>query len=211
MKIQLAIDDLTLEEAITLVTVIEKEIDVIEIGTPLVYQEGMRAVTTMKKRFPKKEVLADLKIMDAGYYEAKMAFQAGADYVTVLGVTDDLTIEGCLRAGKEMGKQIVVDMICVKELEKRIERLETLGVSMLAVHVGTDQQAEGRRPIDDLKLMKRCCRLAEISVAGGLSLDTLSEYAQLQPQILIVGGGLTHAKNPRETAEGIRKKIKEWE
>lgn len=211
MKIQLAIDDLTLEEAITLVTAIEKEIDVIEIGTPLVYKEGMRAVATMKKRFPQKEVLADLKIMDAGYYEARMAFQAGADYVTVLGVTDDLTIEGCLQAGKEMGKQVVVDMICVKELEKRIERLETLGVSMLAVHVGTDQQAEGRRPIDDLKLMKRYCGQAEISVAGGLSLDTVSEYAQLQPQILIVGGGLTHAKDPGETAKGIRKKIKEWE
>jgi len=30
-------------------------------------------------------VLADLKIMDAGEHEANLAFEAGADIVTVLG------------------------------------------------------------------------------------------------------------------------------
>ena len=40
------------------------------------------------------EVLCDAKIMDAGAYEAQLAYDAGADYVTVLGITDDLTIKG---------------------------------------------------------------------------------------------------------------------
>ena len=40
-------------------------------GTPFVYQEGLRAVQIFKERFPDKEVLADMKIMDDGYYEAE--------------------------------------------------------------------------------------------------------------------------------------------
>ena len=65
----------------------------------------------MKEHFPDKEVLADMKIMDAGFYEAEEALKAGADYVTVLGVTDNLTIQGCKEAAEKYGKEIVVDMI----------------------------------------------------------------------------------------------------
>ena len=46
MKLQLALDDLTMEEAFDLVEKVRDSIDIIEIGTPFVYQEGMRAVET---------------------------------------------------------------------------------------------------------------------------------------------------------------------
>ena len=45
----------------------------------------MEPVRRIKERFPCLEVLCDTKIMDAGAYEARLAFEAGADYVTVLG------------------------------------------------------------------------------------------------------------------------------
>ena len=96
MKLQIALDDLTMEEALVLMDTVQNHVDIIEIGTPFIYEYGMEAVRTMKKRYPDKEILADMKIMDAGYYEAEEALKAGADYVTVLAVTDlDLA------AGKE--------------------------------------------------------------------------------------------------------------
>lgn len=61
MKLQLALDDLTLEKALELTEKVQDYIDIIEIGTPFVYQEGMRAVEAFRERFPKKEVLADMK------------------------------------------------------------------------------------------------------------------------------------------------------
>ena len=86
-------------------------------------------------------------------------FDAGADYVTVLGVTDVLTIQSCIRAAKEAGKQVVVDMICVDDLPARVRLLEEAGADMLAVHTGTDQQAAGRKPIDDLiTMLKRAVK-----------------------------------------------------
>lgn len=109
-----------MEGALELVKKVRDYIDIIEIGTPFVYEYGMQAVRTMKEHFPDKEILADMKIMDAGYYEAEEALKAGADYVTVLGVTDNLTIQGCKEAAEKYGKEIVVDMICVENMEERI-------------------------------------------------------------------------------------------
>ncbi len=43
-------------------------------------------------------VFADLKTMDAGEPEAEIAFEAGADLVSVLGSADDSTIAGAVKA-----------------------------------------------------------------------------------------------------------------
>ena len=209
MKLQLALDDLALDDALELTEKVQDYIDIIEIGTPFVYQEGMRAVKTFKERFPEKEILADMKIMDAGYYESEEALKVGADYVTVLGITDNLTIKGCIDAAEKYGKEIVVDMICAPDLPRRIRELENLGAHGLAVHVGTDQQAAGRKPIDDLRVMAEHCKAAKISVAGGISADTTPEYAALKPEVLIVGSGITHAKNPVKAAKEIKKSMEE--
>lgn len=88
-----------------------------------------------------KEILCDGKIMDAGGYEAELAYKAGADYVTVLAVTDNLTIKDVVLATKAAGKKVMVDMICVPDLKSRIPEFEKLGVDVLSVHTGVDQQA----------------------------------------------------------------------
>ena len=67
MKLQLALDDITLEDALSLVRTVRDYIDIIEIGTPFVIEYGMEAVRVMKKWSSRKmEILADLKIMECG-------------------------------------------------------------------------------------------------------------------------------------------------
>ena len=87
MKLQLALDDIPLAAVLALVEHVRAYIDIIEVGTPFLYAEGLAAVRELRRRFPEKEILADMKIMDAGEYETRQALAAGADYVTVLGVT----------------------------------------------------------------------------------------------------------------------------
>ena len=203
MKLQLALDDITLENAVKLVNEVQDYIDIIEIGTPMVIEYGMNIVRTMKEHFPEKEILADLKIMDAGYYEAEEALKAGADYITVLGVTDNLTVKGCVDAANAYHGQVVVDMICVEDLEKRIQTMEELGAHFVSVHVGVDQQAAGRTPLDDLAIMKQVAKTAKISVAGGISKDTLSAYKEYEPDVIIIGSGITHSETPALTAKMI--------
>ncbi|MGG3448298.1 orotidine 5'-phosphate decarboxylase / HUMPS family protein, partial [Domibacillus aminovorans] len=65
MKLQLALDLVNIPEGIAVVKEVEQFVDVVEIGTPVIINEGLRAVKEMKEAFPNLTVLADLKVMDA--------------------------------------------------------------------------------------------------------------------------------------------------
>jgi len=208
MKLQLALDDLTIQQSIELLHKVETYVDIIEIGTPFMMMEGMKATQEIKKRFPDHEVLCDTKIMDAGAYEAEIAFDAGADYVTVLGITDIATIEACVNKAIEYGRKVVVDMICVPDLPQRIKVLEEIGVEYLAVHTGVDQQANGRTPLDDLIEMKEATKNAKIAVAGGLKSSNLYLYMPYAPDIIIVGGGILNAPDPVKETKMIKEILK---
>ncbi len=201
MKLQLALDDITLTEALELVGRVQHHVDVVEVGSPFIIEEGMRPVRALREAFPGLEVLADTKIMDAGAYEAAQTFEAGAHYCTVLGVTDDRTIEGCLEAAERYGAAVYVDMICVPDIPSRVSRLEALGVRHLGVHTGVDQQAAGRTPLEDLAVMRASSVHSQISVAGGITPDTIDGYIDVGADVVIVGSGITHAKNPDVVAQ----------
>ena len=123
----------------------------------------------------------------------------------MLGVTDILTVKGCLAVAAEFGKTIVVDMICEPDLASRIKQLEAVGVRALAVHTGVDQQAAGRTPLDDLRVMKSASRSSRIFVAGGINATTLPDYARRGADVVIVGGGICHAKDPVAAARTIHR------
>lgn len=167
MKLQLAIDTLDSDQAIQLMHRVGKYIDIIEVGTPLIIKEGVQAVKKIKQAFPNHTVLADLKIMDAGEFEAGIAFEAGADIVTVLGTTHDSTIAGCVKAAKQFGGQIMADMICVQNLADRAGQIEKLGVDYICVHTAFDEQSSGASPLEELKTVTQAITVAGAAVAGG--------------------------------------------
>jgi len=102
LKLQLALDMLSTEEALKLVKETAEHIDIIEIGTPLIKHEGVKLIRVMREKFPDKTILVDLKTMDVGEYESNFCFEAGADIVTVLGVADIDTTRGSIRSCKEV-------------------------------------------------------------------------------------------------------------
>ncbi|MDZ6245601.1 3-hexulose-6-phosphate synthase, partial [Klebsiella pneumoniae] len=209
MKLQLAIDELNLAQALLATEKLKKYIDIIEVGTPFLIDAGREAVKQLKEQFPDKEVLCDAKIMDAGAYEAKLAYDVGADYVTVLAVTDDLTIKGCVDEARKQGKKVLVDMICVDDFAARVPVLEELGVDVIAVHTGADQQASGRTPLQDLEELRRYVKRTQIAVAGGISSKTIHKYLELRPDIVIVGSGILNSKDPELEARLISEALKD--
>lgn len=207
-KLQLALDDIELEKALELVGKLQDYIDIVEIGTPFMMEYGMEAVGKMKKTFPMLEILCDAKIMDAGGYEAGLAYQAGADYVTVLAVTDDLTIADVVAAARRYGKKVMADMICVKNLKEKLNRLEEMGVDIASVHTGVDQQAIGRTPLDDLKELRANAKTISIAVAGGVNEQNVDNCLVYKPDIVIAGAGISHAKDPVEAAKRLAEKLR---
>lgn len=209
MELQLALDLVNIQEGIELVKQVEEYVDIVEIGTPVVINEGLRAVKEMKEAFPSLKVLADLKIMDAAGYEVMKASEASADIITILGAAEDMSIKGAVEEARNQGKKILVDMIAVKDLETRAKEVDAFGVDYICVHTGYDLQAVGKNSFEDLQTIKRVVKNAKTAVAGGIKLDTLPEVIKAQPDLVIVGGGITGQADIKGTAAQIQKLVKQ--
>jgi 3-hexulose-6-phosphate synthase len=209
MKLQLALDLVNIPEGIELVKQVQEYIDVVEIGTPVVINEGLIAVKEMKTAFPNLEVLADLKIMDAAGYEVMKASEAGADIVTILGAAEDESIKGAVAEAKKQGKKILVDMIAVKDKVERAKELDEFGVDYICVHTGYDLQAVGQNSFEDLKAIKSVVKNAKTAIAGGIKLETLPEVIIAGPDLVIVGGGITGHTDMKAVAAQMQQMIKQ--
>lgn len=187
MELQLALDFISIEDSIELLKEVGDSIDIVEIGTPFIVKDGMRAVREVRKAFPNLKILADLKIMDAGKEETACAVEAGADIVTVLGASNDTTIRVSAEAAHKAGKKIMVDMIDVPDVEARAAEIDKLGVDYICVHTAFDVQSTGLNPLEELQKVNRVVKNARSAVAGGIKLATIEGIAAEKPAILIVG------------------------
>src|SRR5881296_1934805 len=179
--LQVALDHMHLKRALLAAKeAVEGGADWLEAGTPLVKSEGMEVVRQLKKSFPGRTIVADLKTMDTGAFEVEIAAKAGADVITVMGVTDDATILEAVRAARRYGSKIMVDLMRVADKPARAKELEKLGVDYLNMHVSIDEQMIAHTPLQELK-------------AGA--------------SIVIVGGAIIKAENVAEATRTIKKAI----
>ena len=204
MELQLAIDLLNKEDATELANKVKDYVDIVEIGTPIVINEGLPAVQHLNDNIDSVKVLADLKIMDAADYEVSQAVKFGADIVTILGVAEDASIKAAVDEAHKHGKQLLVDMIAVQDLEKRAKDLDDLGADYIAVHTGYDLQAEGQSPLESLRKVKSVISNSKVAVAGGIKPDTIKDIVSENPDLIIVGGGIANADDPVEAAKQCR-------
>jgi 3-hexulose-6-phosphate synthase len=202
VKLQLALDRLTREECIQIVKETESNIDIIEVGTGVIKEYGMAIVREMKDLFPGKQIVADMKTCDAGKHEALQAFEAGADITTVMAFSSNLTIKDTLDVANKTGNQVMIDLLEVESRE-RVEELKELGVNLVSLHIGKDKQHEGNFNTSLFSLIKGL--EVEVTVAGGINLDTLPDIIKERPNTIIVGSAITKAENPQEVAAEMRK------
>jgi 3-hexulose-6-phosphate synthase/6-phospho-3-hexuloisomerase len=180
--------------------------DWIEIGTPLIKSEGMDAIRTMRKAFPDRTILADMKTVDTGAIEVEMAAKAGADVVIVLGSADDSTLLDALRSAHKYGVRLMADLISAPDPVKRVIELEALGVDYVNVHIGIDQQMMGKDPISLLREISQRVNV-QLAVAGGLDASSAVQAVKAGAKVVIVGGNITHSDNVTEAARKIRQSV----
>lgn len=206
MKLQVAMDVLTVEAALELAGKVAEYVDIIELGTPLVKNAGLAAVTAVKTAHPDKIVFADMKTMDAGELEAEIAFNAGADLVSVLGSADDSTIAGAVKAAKAHNKGIVVDLIGVADKVTRAKEARALGAKFVEMHAGLDEQAKPGYNLDVLLNAGEEARVP-FSVAGGVNLSTIEAVQRAGADVAVVGGSIYSADDPAVAAKELKAAI----
>ncbi|HOA67665.1 MAG TPA: bifunctional hexulose-6-phosphate synthase/ribonuclease regulator [Methanosarcina thermophila] len=205
--IQVALDLLELDRAVEIAKeAVAGGVDWIEIGTPLIKSEGMDAIRTMRKAFPERTILADMKTVDTGALEVEMAAKAGADVVIVLGSADDSTLLDALRSAHKYGVRLMADLISAPDPVKRAVELEALGVDYVNVHVGIDQQMMGKDPISLLREIAHKVNV-QLAVAGGLDANSAALAVKAGARVVIVGGNITHSDNVTEAARKIRQSV----
>jgi 3-hexulose-6-phosphate synthase len=206
MKLQVAMDVLTVDAALELAGKVAEYVDIIELGTPLVKNAGLSAVTAVKAAHPDKIVFADMKTMDAGELEAGIAFSAGADLVSVLGSADDSTIAGAVKAAKAHNKGVVVDLIGVADKVTRAKEARALGAKFVEFHAGLDEQA---KPGYNLEVLLSAGERARVpfSVAGGVNISTINAVQRAGADVAVVGGSIYSADDPALAAKELRAAI----
>jgi 3-hexulose-6-phosphate synthase len=201
VKLQVALDYMDLQRALTVARAVAPYVDWIEAGTSLIKLEGISAVRALADAFPSHTIVADMKIADGGKREVDMAYTARAEVTTVLGLMPDKAVTDCLSAAQEAGRTIFVDLLGTGP--ERWEQLHRLGATHVIYHIGKHEQ--GERTLN----LKTVTRIKErfgftVAAAGGLTVERLSSLKAGGPDVLIVGSGITGAANPVAMARAFR-------
>ncbi len=207
VTLQVAIDTTTLKRGLQ----IAREASAggaqwIEVGTPLLKSEGMEAVRSFKRALKGRTIVADMKTADVGGAEVELAAKAGATVVHVLGSAHDETIRDAVRAGRKYGCWIAIDLMGIGDKTRRALQVEAMGVHHVSVHVGVDEQMVGLSPVN---MVRKVAQAVSIPVAagGGLNSETAPSVVKAGATVIIVGGAITKAEDPKAEATKILKAI----
>ena len=204
MKIQLAVDLTTTKEAVELLEEVAEYVDIIEVGSPLVVSEGLHAVREIRKRYPDKTILADCKIMDGANFIGAMAYDAGADIVTVVAAAHDYTIMEHVRTAHERGKLAEVDMMNIVDIEKRAQELMDMGVDIVCMHASAEALRPNEVFINRIKRMLSVVPCEKASVANSLNFNTLDRVLVYKPEIVVVSVPILSATDKKSAAKKVR-------
>ncbi|MBU3911123.1 MAG: DUF561 domain-containing protein [Candidatus Omnitrophica bacterium] len=205
--LQVALDFVNLKRALKCAgEAVAGGVDWLEAGTPLIKSEGLGAVRELRKMFPRKTIVADMKIMDAGRVEVEIAAKAGAGVVCVLGAASDSTIRECIEAAHNYGAKIQADLIAVRDVKKRASEIEKLGVDYIGIHCAIDDQMQGKDPFRQLKEISRIISVP-IAIAGGINSETAPLAVRAGASIVIVGGAINKSSDAKKASSEIRRSI----
>ncbi len=177
---------------------------VLEAGTPLIKAAGLGVARLLKALPGGRPVLADTKTVDTGALEVRLAGENGADAMTVLALAPQETIREAVRESRSLGIAVVGDLIGVEDPVRGAERLARLGVDVALLHVGIDvQRSLGLTAAQVPGLVEKVAKAfgGVVAVAGGIKPAEAGVLARAGASIVVIGGGILRAPDPRAAAE----------
>jgi 3-keto-L-gulonate-6-phosphate decarboxylase len=209
--LQVALDNVTLQDAIDSVEKYGEIIDVVEVGTILHVAEGVKATKEMRKRYPNKIILDDIKGADAGKTLAELCFGAGADIMTAICSADINTMIAMKKVGLSYGpdKDVQVELYGDWTFEDAQMWLDN-GINQLVYHRSRDAELAGKTwgPVDFEKIGKLCEMGFKVTITGGLKAEDLHLFKDFPIHGVIGGRGIRNAADPKQAALDFKTEIK---
>ena len=182
----------------------------LEAGTPLVKKFGVGVVGKIRELAPSGFIIADLKTLDVGRVEVKMAADETADAVAISGLGTIESIEKAIHECQKQGIYSILDMMNVDDFTKKLKQLNKEYLpDIVLLHRNVDLEsklrAEGKN-LDDvsawgnIKEIKKITG-AKVAVAGGVTPEKAPEAFEKGADIIIAGRYIIGSGDPRRAAE----------
>jgi bifunctional enzyme Fae/Hps len=173
---------------------------IIEAGTPLIKKFGLSVIGEIRKLRPNAFIIADMKILDTGNLEARMAADATADAVVVSGLAPTSTIEKAVSEARKVGIYSIIDMLNVSNPVKLITSLK-VKPDIVELHRAIDVEETAHAWGDIPALKKAAGGKLLVATAGGIRVDVVKDALKAGADILVVGRAITASKDIGHAAD----------
>jgi bifunctional enzyme Fae/Hps len=166
---------------------------IIEAGTPLIKRYGVEVIQKIHQLRPESVVIADLKTLDTGNLEARIAGDATADVISFSGLAPINTMEKFMEECKKIGALSLMDTINVQnpvEILKKLKNKPDIVELHRAIDVEHEEYAWG-----NIKEIREVCGNVLIAVAGGIRVNNVENALKAGADIIVVGRAITAAKD----------------
>ncbi len=184
----------------------------IEVGTPLVKMLGINVVKEIRAIRPGAFVILDLKTLDTGNLEVRLAADSTADAVVISGLAPKKTLELSINEARKTGIYSIIDMLNVPDPLQVLKSLEVLpDVVELHRAIDMERSAHAWDNICDIQALAKDGRRLLVAVAGGIRVDTEGAALAAGANILVVGRAITRSRDIRDMAEQFLTGLKQTE
>jgi len=172
----------------------------IEAGTPLIKKFGLQIISEIRKTRPNAFIIADMKVLDTGNLEARMAADASADAVVISGLAPVPTLEKAIAEAKKTGIYSIVDMLNVADPVKVLKSLKAKP-DVVELHRAIDAEDTAHAWGDIPALKKAAGGKLLVATAGGIRVDVVKDAVKAGADIIVVGRAITASKDPHTQAD----------
>ena len=183
---------------------------IIEAGTPLIKKFGLSVISEIRKLRPNAFIIADMKILDTGNLEARMAADASSDAVVVSGLAPASTMEKAIAEARKVGIYSVVDMLNVQNPAKVIEKLK-VKPDIVELHRAIDTEDTAHAWGDISAIKKAAGGKLLVATAGGVRVNVVKDALKAGADILVVGRAITASKDIKHAADEFIDKLEKEE
>jgi 3-keto-L-gulonate-6-phosphate decarboxylase len=208
---QISVDVATIEQGLGVAAAaLAGGVTIVEMGTPLLKNQGVsNVVPAFRRKFPEALLLADMKTMDGGGFEARAVYQGGAniiDFLALAGVDTAKAIcavrDEFRRAGPELPRLVFADIMvphqgAAAQAADVARRTLEAGVDGVGIHLQADARRADRTLIDKDYLgdvaravFARIGKAAPVQVVGGLNIAQAKRLAAAGLRAFVISGNL---------------------
>jgi 3-keto-L-gulonate-6-phosphate decarboxylase len=211
LSFQISVDVGTIEQGLTVAgAALAGGVNIVEMGTPLLKNQGVaNVVPAFRGKFPDAILLADMKTMDGGAFEARAVYAGGANIIDFLALAGVDTAKAVCAVrdefrsnGADLPRLAFADIMvphqgpAAQAADVAVRMLDA-GLDGVGIHL----QADARRAdpklieshyLDDMArtIFARVGSRAPVQVVGGLNVAQAQNLAQTGLRAFVISGNL---------------------